>query len=70
MIYNEYTINISVVDLKQIARYFSSKMGPFGNNKELQFWTRGLMANHRANTENKDDEHSFIEEKVNSEVLL
>ena len=45
---------------KKTARYFSSKMDLFGNDKELQFEACGLMVNHVLLQNNKGKEHYFM----------
>lgn len=47
------------VDPKLMARHFSSKIGLFGNNKELQLGTCDLMANHAQVQRNEGEKHSF-----------
>lgn len=49
------------VDLKQKAKHFSSKMGLFGYNRELQFKTYRLMVNPEQVQRNKGGEYSFMD---------
>ena len=51
------------------ANLFPNKI-LFGNNKKLQFWTLQFNGKPCTSSENKEEEGSFIEERVNSEVLL
>lgn len=43
------------------ARYFFSKMGLFGNNKEFHFGTCGLMMSHTQVQRNKGEECFFMD---------
>ena len=47
-------------DLQQTARWFSIKMGLFGNNQDLRLETGSLMAKH-ANLKNRGEECSFTD---------
>lgn len=49
------------VDLKHKAKYFSSKMGLCGYNRELQFKTHRLMLNPELVQRNKGEEYSFMD---------
>lgn len=52
---------LTSVDLQQKVTYFSSKMSLFGNNKELQFGTRGFNGKSPANREKQRGEMLFYE---------
>lgn len=47
---------LKCVDLKRIARLFTSKMGLFRNYKELQIGTCNVMENHMQVLRNKREE--------------
>lgn len=64
--------NEAGVDLKQKAKRFSSKMGLFGYNRELQFKTCSLMVIRGQVQRNRGEESSFMdlgETVVNKESI-
>lgn len=57
----EATEILTLNEKREGGRYFSSKMGLFGNNKEFQFGTCGLMMSHTQVQRTKERNAFFMD---------